>query len=1147
MAITAAELQVILTAKDEMSDKLREVVKDVAGVDKGMVGAGKAAGGFGSILSGMLGAQVITSGFRMLKDGIASFIEEAGKAQTIDAQLDAVLTSTGGVAGVTKQAVLDLSDSLSQLTPIEDDAITSAQNMMLTFTNVGKDVFPDATKAMLDMATAMNGGAAPSAEQLKSTAIQLGKALNDPVIGVTALQRVGVRMTESQKETIKTLVEMGDTAAAQRIILDELKTEFSGSAEAAGKTFPGQLAILKNSIGNVKEAIGTAFLPVLTDLAKRAIPFVVDATKKVGPTLERISEGLKPIITQADKTIEALGPLWEIFKGMFYGEGINAEWLSEVFQNIGVPTGLADAISRVFGVIGDAMAVVRPIVDGFIAHLEPLWEIMKGFFYGEGVNADWLAEIFSNIGIPPEFGESIARAVGVMGDVFAETLPAIMAFGDQFRSVFMSAWTLVQGVMPAIQSVIGAALGMIMSHWQTVFPMMLAIFQTVWASVQSVIQAAIPVIVGLVNMLAPIIAEAMAFVSRVVGEVVAFVTPLIQQMVEFATKQFQVVLAWVTENMPLIKQTIETVLHAIESVWNAVWPIIQQVVVTVFETIKPVIEGAMQFILGVIKAIMQAINGDWAGAWESVKKAAEAIWQGLIEGVKNLLNGIIGIFVGAKGDFVAQGIAIIEGFMDGVRQKASDMINMVKGYVSDAIQAAKNVLGIHSPSAVFANIGLETMLGFAEGIDEGQLDVMSRVTGVIQDVIGVMRDLPRIAIDAMPDADAFASIGATLKTSFTNIIEILEELWPWMQSRGIAPDVMQTRAGQLSAIISALTSINFGNIADAKVPSGEQWAKYFYAIQHIGGGIYDLVSQFSAEVVRALPLASAAAKDVAGLFAVLAFDPTKVAEAKIPTGEQWGAYFRALRHMGGMIYNLIRDTSLDIADSVAKAGEVAKSIQNLFALVTIDFSAVKDAKLPSWAEWSAYFEAVKKVGGRIYDFIMDTSIDLGESIGQAGVIAGDIAKLFDLLKIEFDLPTIGEGFLDGVRQFIGILGQALDILVPALLSIKDEWGEALEIVAPITDALNQMLTGFASALETQDKIFQFGGFDVDRLATLAQQAAAIPQAAVQGINATPQLLQAQPITINFTWNGADMGDYITQMDGGRRMDVDLASLMAVTL
>lgn len=117
-------------------------------------------------------------------------ISEAKEAQMVNAQLDAVLKSTGGAVGLTAAQISNYASELQKTTGIADDVIGTGQNMLLTFTNIGKDVFPKATETMLDMATAMNGGMTPSAEQLKGQAIQLGKALNDPVEGISALTRV---------------------------------------------------------------------------------------------------------------------------------------------------------------------------------------------------------------------------------------------------------------------------------------------------------------------------------------------------------------------------------------------------------------------------------------------------------------------------------------------------------------------------------------------------------------------------------------------------------------------------------------------------------------------------------------------------------------------------------------------------------------------------------------------------------------------------------------------------------------------------------------------------------------------------------------------------------------------------------------------
>jgi hypothetical protein len=117
-------------------------------------------------------------------------------------------------------------------------------------------------------------------QDVKSSAIQLGKALQDPIQGVSALQRVGVNFTDAQKEMIKQMVEAGKVEEAQKFILAELKTEFGGAAKAAGETFGGQLAILGNQFGNILEVVGGAFLPALKDLVKWINTNVLPALKK---------------------------------------------------------------------------------------------------------------------------------------------------------------------------------------------------------------------------------------------------------------------------------------------------------------------------------------------------------------------------------------------------------------------------------------------------------------------------------------------------------------------------------------------------------------------------------------------------------------------------------------------------------------------------------------------------------------------------------------------------------------------------------------------------------------------------------------------------------------------------------------------------
>ena len=176
-------------------------------------------------------------------------LDNVSDAQNQMAQVQASLKSTGGAAGVTAGQIDELARSIKKMSSYDDDAIKGMDAILLTFTKVGKDVFPQATQAIVDMSAKLK-------QDLKSSAIQVGKALNDPIKGLTALQRVGVSFSETQKAMIKSMVESGKTMDAQKIILRELATEFGGSAAAARNTLGGALDALKISIADTYKAIG---------------------------------------------------------------------------------------------------------------------------------------------------------------------------------------------------------------------------------------------------------------------------------------------------------------------------------------------------------------------------------------------------------------------------------------------------------------------------------------------------------------------------------------------------------------------------------------------------------------------------------------------------------------------------------------------------------------------------------------------------------------------------------------------------------------------------------------------------------------------------------------------------------------------------
>lgn len=300
--MASSNLQVVISAKDMASGAMKGIAGDIENIGKHATQSTSLIGGFTNAL-GSIGLAAM--GIGAISGAVQGLLSDAIDAQKVQASLNAVLTSTHGISGMTADSVNALADSLSKVTPFEDEAIGGAENMLLTFTNIGRNVFPQATEAVLNMSQALG-------QDLQSSSIQLGKALNDPVAGVTALQRVGVKLTDSQKELIKSMVASGNIMGAQKVILGELQTEFGGAAKAAGETFAGKMAILNTQIGNVKEAIGGPLLTVISGLVSGITPaisaFATGLPDAINTAQNAITSFARPAIDAVQKFLAYLAP-----------------------------------------------------------------------------------------------------------------------------------------------------------------------------------------------------------------------------------------------------------------------------------------------------------------------------------------------------------------------------------------------------------------------------------------------------------------------------------------------------------------------------------------------------------------------------------------------------------------------------------------------------------------------------------------------------------------------------------------------------------------------------------------------------------------------------------------------------------------------
>jgi hypothetical protein len=298
------------------------------------------------------------------------------------AQVEAGLKSTGNQVGFTSKQLQKFASDLQSNSLFGDEEIlANATAQLLTFTNIADENFKRTQQAALDLATRLDG-------DLKGASIQLGKALNDPVKGLSALSKSGVQFSDDQKKLIKSLVDTGQVAEAQTVILDELETQYGGSAAAAAAAGSGPITQAKMAFGDFLEVIGAIVTEALIPFAKRAKE-VFERLQQINPVVLKVALGFGAVLA-------AVGPLLLGIGGMIK----LVSTVIPIIKSLALVFNLATL--KITLIVGAILAViagliylynnfegVRRVVNGVINIFVELFKILK-----EGASS-----VFKGIGL----------------------------------------------------------------------------------------------------------------------------------------------------------------------------------------------------------------------------------------------------------------------------------------------------------------------------------------------------------------------------------------------------------------------------------------------------------------------------------------------------------------------------------------------------------------------------------------------------------------------------------------------------------------------------------------------------------------------------------------------------------------------------
>lgn len=406
-------------------------------------GIKQAQGAISGFSKSLVGLGVLVAGafsIRAISDFTSEAIRMSEEAEKADRVLSQIAQTTGVFGAETAKVterVIAFANAQELVLGVEAEVIKETQTVLLTFKDLSKSAgevggnFDRATMAAFDMATALGTDS-------KSAALQLAKALEDPVRGLTALRRGGTIFTEEQQELIKTLVETGDKLGAQNLILAEVESQYGGAAEA-GALFSDKLRL---AFEQIQEALGLALTPAFEKFTTYFINEVVPPLTKffeddfprliaeLQPLAEGvmeffsgIGEGLKDFL-EIDADTSLLVGILEKFNEL----GDNPDFQTFLGNVRDIFDDLAPSLASVVDNIAKLAANLTPLLEEALLKIIPLIRDTAGIF--ESINF-FLGEIIESFGVfgdeTPDFIKFIENQINPIGRL-SEALKALNDF-----------------------------------------------------------------------------------------------------------------------------------------------------------------------------------------------------------------------------------------------------------------------------------------------------------------------------------------------------------------------------------------------------------------------------------------------------------------------------------------------------------------------------------------------------------------------------------------------------------------------------------------------------------------------------------------------------------------------------------------------
>jgi tape measure domain-containing protein len=722
-----ATLTIIPSAKGFQSALGREVnpVLASAGRTSGEASGKAFGGGFIPAMRGMIGPGLGIAAGLAVGQGIKSGLQTAAFMEQAKISFETLLGS-GGEA----ERMLSNLSAFAAKTPFELPGITNNARALLGAGAAAESVIP--TMTALGDANAALGGSQENLNQVVRAWTQMmgkGKVSAEEMLQITeAGIPIWSLLSRAMGKPIGDLQKMaseGELLASDVLPLLEAQMgkEYGGSMAKQAQTLAGVWSTVKDTL-NMAMAEGLQpLVPILTQILPPAANALAGAIRWVSDAVS----GLASLIFAGDFT----GAFARIF---------NVEEDAPIVDKI---LDARQAVVDFFSSLqasggGEAGAVFRSIVDA----VRPIGEILTGNVIPALVN----------------LGTSIVTGVQpvlqVIGNIVTGSIiPAFQSMAAQAAPLFTQLGTTISVVAQQIGPIFQGIATVIQNVWGFIGPFVISTVQGMFANVVGIFSGLFTVIQGVVNLIGAIFRGDWGAAWAALGQIVS---GAVQAVVNF-------VQLWIVGRVTgLISGAMGAIRGLFSGAWNAIEGVVRGAASSVQSTVGWLIAGVQ----GVISGGLGAVRGIFSGAWSAIQGVVSGALGAIQGAVSGGIGGVVGVIAslpgravgaisGLIGQFAGIGGQIMAGLAGGIRNAAGMIFDAVRSAVGNVVDFAKRILGIHSPSRVFMEIGRFTSQGMAIGLLKGRSYIEKAQNALIPETPAIAS--PNVAAGGIQGALTYAA------------------------------------------------------------------------------------------------------------------------------------------------------------------------------------------------------------------------------------------------------------------------------------------------------------------------------------------------------------------------------------------------------